>query len=72
MNKEKPEWLKANLDDKLSRQQISDLKDWNSAAVSLYGVDGIPYNVLVDPQGKIIATALRGEALQQKLSEVIK
>jgi hypothetical protein len=38
----------------------------------LYHIDGIPFNVLVDPQGKIIATDLRGEALGQKLAEVLK
>ena len=72
LDNDKAAWVKAIAADKLSWQQISDLKYWNSAAVGLYGFDGIPYNVLVDPQGKIIATSLRGEALQQKLSEVIK
>ncbi len=72
LDDDKAAWIKAIADDKLSWQQISDLKKWNSAAAGLYGFDGIPYNVLVDPQGKIIATSLRGEALQQKLSEVIK
>ena len=72
LDNDKAAWIKAIADDKLSWQQISDLKQWSSAAVGLYGFDGIPYNVLVDPQGKIIATSLRGEALQQKLSEVLK
>ena len=72
LDNNKADWMKAIAADKLSWQQISDLKYWNSAAVGLYGFDGIPYNVLVDPQGKIIATSLRGEALQQKLSEVLK
>ena len=68
----KAAWLKAIADDKLSWQQVSDLKQWNSAAVGLYGFDGIPYNVLIDPQGKILATELRGEALTQKLNEFLK
>ena len=59
-------------EDKLTWQHISDLKKWNSAAVPLYGLDGIPYNVLIDPQGKIIATDLRENALQIKLAEVLK
>jgi hypothetical protein len=33
---------------------------------------GIPYNILVDPQGKIIAERLRGSELETKLSEVLK
>jgi len=68
----KTAWLNAIADDRLPWTQISDLKNWSSAAVPLYGFDGIPYNVLVDPQGKIIATDLRGNLLQSKLAEVLK
>lgn len=65
-------WKKAIADDQLTWTHISDLKRWSSEAISLYGLDAIPYNVLVDPQGKIIATELRGPALENKLAEVIK
>lgn len=65
-------WLKAIKDDKLDWKQVSDLKQWNSAVVALYGFEGIPYNVLVDPTGKIIAAELRGEGLDQKLAEILK
>ncbi len=72
LDDDKAAWLKAIKDDNLAWKHISDLKKWNSAAVGLYGFEGIPYNVLIDPQGKIIATELRGEALGQKLGEVVK
>ena len=72
LDKDKQSWIDAIKTDGLNWPQISDLKQWNSAAVGLYGFDGIPYNVLVDPQGNIIATELRGEALQSKLAEVLK
>ena len=72
LDKEKTAWIKAIEEDKLDWYHISDLKYWNSAAVALYGFDGIPYNVLVDPQGKIIGTNLRGTDLEIKLGEVIK
>ena len=65
-------WMKAIAHDKLTWKQISDLKQWNSAAVALYGFDGIPYNVLIDPQGKIIATSLRGDALESMLEKTLK
>jgi len=51
---------------------MSDLKQWESAAVQAYGFDGIPFNVLVDPTGKIIASSLRGEDLTSKLSQILK
>ena len=72
LDKNKQAWITAIKEDKLNWQHISDLKYWSSSAVSLYGFDGIPYNVLVDPQGKIIATNLRESALQNKLAEVLK
>jgi len=72
LDDDKASWLKAIGDDKLTWKHISDLKKWSSAAVPLYGFDGIPYNVLIDPQGKIIAVSLREEALQNKLAELLK
>jgi peroxiredoxin len=72
LDKNKQAWLDAIKEDHLTWKQISDLKYWNSAAAPLYGFNGIPYNVLIDPQGKIIATSLRESALQNKLAEVLK
>lgn len=72
LDKDKSAWLKAIKDDNLAWKQISDLKFWNSEAATLYQVQGIPYNVLIDPQGKIIATELRGAGLHNKLAEVLK
>ncbi len=72
LDEDKQKWLDAIKSDELNWKQISDLKGWGTAAVGLYGFDGIPYNVLIDPTGKIIATELRAEALQQKLAEVLK
>ncbi len=69
---EKDKWLKAIKDDKLAWTQVSDLKYWDSEVVSLYNIEGIPYNVLVDPKGKVIAESLRGDALEAKLQEVLK
>ena len=71
---QKDKWLKAVNDDKLVWTQVSDLKGWESAVVPVYnfGETGIPYNILVDPQGKIIAERLRGSELEAKLQEVLK
>lgn len=68
----KDKWLQAIKADNLAWQHVSDLKGWENATVKLYGYDGIPYNVLLDPQGKIIATSLRDAALHAKLGEVLK
>lgn len=68
----KDKWLKAIKDDNLTWKHVSDLKGWYSSVVPLYGFDGIPYNVLIDPQGKIIATELRESALDEFLGKELK
>ena len=72
LDKDKNDWLKAIKDDGLVWKQISDLKYWNSEAAVLYGVEAIPYNVLIDPKGIVIATSLRGSDLTNKLNDVLK
>jgi len=71
LDQDKKAWLKAIKDDGLVWKQISDLKYWNSQAAILYHVEAIPFNVLIDPQGKIIGTELRGSDLHNKLEEVL-
>jgi peroxiredoxin len=72
LDRSKQPWLQAIKDDQLNWKQISDLKYWESAVVPIYQIEGIPYNVLVDPQGVVVATNLRGTALQEKLAELLK
>ncbi len=66
----KEKWLKAIHDDKLYWTQVSDLKFWGNEAAQLYGVQAIPQNFLLDPSGKIIGKNLRGDDLENKLSEI--
>ncbi|MFZ4262827.1 redoxin domain-containing protein [Sphingobacterium sp. HJSM2_6] len=69
----KDAWLKAIKDDKLEQwPHVSDLKFWQSIVVPMYAIQGIPQNFLIDPSGKIIASNLRGPALEAKLTELIK
>lgn len=72
LDKEKDAWQKAIVSDKLTWTHVSDLKFWSSNAVSVFKFEGIPYNVLIDPQGKIIAEGLRGQQLEEKLAEVLR
>jgi thiol-disulfide isomerase/thioredoxin len=72
LDKEKSAWLKAIKDDNLTWTQVSELKFWQSQFVQDYGIQGIPYNVLIDPNGNIVASSLTGPALQAKLAEVLK
>jgi len=71
LDQDKDSWKKAILQDHLTWSQMSDLKYWNSQAVQTFGFEGIPFNVLVDPSGKIVAESLRGPDLENKLKEVL-
>lgn len=71
LDKSKEAWLKGIKDDNLSWNHVSDLAFWNSAAAKLYGVRAIPSNVLIDPNGVIIARNLTGEDLDKKLEELL-
>lgn len=47
-------WLKAIKNDGLTWPQVSDLRHWDNAVVKLYSVSAVPYNLLIDPQGRIV------------------
>lgn len=51
---------------------VSALRGWNCPTQPLYGVDAIPRNCLIDRHGNIVAKNLRGEALAQKLGELME
>ena len=70
-NKKEP-WLKAVEDLKMPWTQLSDLKGWQSIVTEVYKVWSIPDNLLIDPQGKIVARGLYEEGLEAKLAEVLK
>lgn len=72
LDKEREPWLQAIAADSLTWTQVSDLKFWDSMVVPLYHIEAIPFNVLLDPKGNVIAQSLQGPALQQKLLDVLK
>jgi peroxiredoxin len=64
-------WKAAIKNYHMSWPQMSDLASWKSQAVSVYSFSGIPYMVLIDPNGVIIANDLRGDVLNKKLAELL-
>lgn len=64
-------WLKAIKDDGMPWIQVSDLKGFDNEAAVQYGIKAIPQNFLIAPDGKIVASNLRGEALDKELSEIL-
>jgi len=72
LDKTREAWISAAVNDGLVWKQVSDLKYWDNEAAALYGVKSIPQNILVDPNGIIIAKNLRGEALTVFLNKTLK
>jgi peroxiredoxin len=72
LDNNKDAWKEAIMQDGLTWQHISDLKQWESIVVASYKLNSIPFNVLINPEGKIIAAGLRGKALGDKLNELLK
>ena len=64
-------WNEAVERDKITWIQVSDLQRWESPVVKLYQVQAIPYNVLIDREGKIIAKGIKGDDLYNKVSMAI-
>jgi peroxiredoxin len=71
LDRSKSDWMQAIKQDGLTWTHVSDLKYWQSAAAKTYNITGIPFSVLLDPNGVIIAKNLRGQALDKKLEEVL-
>lgn len=71
LDKTKDAWIKGIEYDKLGRWiHVSDVKYWNSSVVPQFNIESIPTNFLLDREGRIIASNLRGNALEKKLAEI--
>jgi peroxiredoxin len=71
LDSDKSAWMKAMIADHMLWSHASDLKGWENSAARAYQINSIPMSLLLDPNGKIMAKNLRGEALQQKLAALI-
>lgn len=69
---DKEAWLQAITDWEMPWIHLSDMKQWKSVAQKVYTVMGIPDNILISPDGIIVARGLRGQELENKLAEVFK
>ncbi len=73
LDEDAAKWKEAIAKDNLSwTNHVSDLKGWKSSVVANFGIEGIPYTVLLNKEGKIIGKNLRGEKLEETLNELLK
>ena len=71
LDNDKNKWLQAIKADNLTWPQVSDLKGWGNEVAVRFGIQSIPQNILLDPNGKIVAVNLRGIMLDYKLSKIL-
>lgn len=71
-DQDKTKWVAAIAKDNLTWTHVSDLKGWGNETARLFNITGIPANLLLDKEGKIVAKNLRGAALEEKLAELLK
>lgn len=71
LDKVKESWLGAIEKDQLIwPNHVSDLQHWSSRVAKMYGVSGIPFTVLIDREGNIVQTKLRGAQLEAELVRI--
>lgn len=72
LDSERESWAQAITELDMHWMNLSDLKGWESIICNIYKTTSIPDNLLIDPQGKIVARGLRDEALHNKLAEIFQ
>jgi peroxiredoxin len=72
LDQEKEKWIEAIRNDGLNWVHVSDLGGWQSSVCPMYGIDAIPFTVLINKDGKILDKGLRGAQLEARLAEILK
>ena len=69
LDDKKDNWVNAIEKNDLNWGHVSSLKGWSCPVAKLYNVSGVPAMLLIDKEGKIVATKLRGDLLMEKVAE---
>ena len=72
LDSKKSDWMAAIAKLNISWTEVSDLKFWNSGAAKMYGVEELPFNLLINGDGVIIAKNLHGADLEKALLKLSK
>lgn len=70
-DEDRGDWLGAVEQNDMNWLHVSEVKGFDNQAAKDYAIQGIPSNFLIDGQGTIVARNLRGEALYEKISELL-
>lgn len=71
LDEDESQWKNAVEEMNMSWLQLSDLQGWDNSAVQMYGIQGIPFTIIVDKSGNVINAGLRGEDLERFINEYL-
>jgi thiol-disulfide isomerase/thioredoxin len=71
-NNQRQRWVEAIRKDQLNWYNVSNLKFWQDPLAQLYNVSSIPATFILDEEGIVLATKLRGAALETKIAELLE
>ncbi len=71
LDRTREQWVQGIKEDGINWTQVSDLRFWNSPVINLYNVQGIPYSVLIDQEGRIIDKGLSISELEEILNDML-
>ena len=72
LDDERDTWLRAIDEDALKWDHVSDLMRWDSPVAAIYRIEKIPYNVIIDPGGRVVASDLYGEKLLSTIDNLLQ
>jgi len=73
LDSKKERWQNAiDKDGLIWKSHVNDLNSFNSPAVKMYNVGAVPFSVLIDKKGRIIAYNLRGKELESRIRNLIE
>jgi peroxiredoxin len=72
LDAKKSNWENFIRTNKINWIQVSDLKFWRSPVAKTYNIQGLPFNVLIDDNGMILAKNLHGIDLEKQIGSFLK
>ena len=71
MDDDRDTWTTAIAEDGLDWEHVSDLMRWDSPVANIFRVEKIPYHVIIDPNGRVVAIDIYGEKLVSTLDNLL-
>ena len=71
LDAKKPVWENFITKNRINWIQVSDLKFWRSPVAKAYDIQALPFNLLVDGKGVILAKNLHGAELEKAIKQLL-